>query len=202
MIWHAPIGSIHWPSNPGSWSTEDTDFILLVDGREPQIHEVWSLGLDGIVRKVHPAARVEVVSGTAGEFLNNYLAENGCIIQIIEQLSINDSVQFLGVTAQAWGRGFTFLYNLQAPSEATGWISGHYSNQYWGGSMFNSNSIKNVAWGASVDPRPAYLPWSTVNPRAARRHVCYKLLHQTWRVPLESVARFTKSYDRDRKSVV
>ena len=33
-------------------------FIQCVDGREPQIHEVWSLGLDGIIIEVHPKAQV------------------------------------------------------------------------------------------------------------------------------------------------
>ena len=37
--------------------------------------------------------------------------------------------------------------------------------------MFDANSIINVACGASVDPRPAYLPWNPVNPRAAQVHI-------------------------------
>ena len=68
--------------------------------------------MDEIIREVNPTSRVEVIAGTVGEFVTNYLAENGRIIQIIGQLSINDSVQFLDVPAQAWGDGFPFLCNL------------------------------------------------------------------------------------------
>ena len=49
-----------------------------------------------------------------------HLAENGSTIQIIGQLSINDSVQFLGVTNQTWGRGFPFLRKLKDPVETIG----------------------------------------------------------------------------------
>ena len=99
MIWHAPMGSICWPSNPGSRSTKDTAFIQYVDGKDPQINEVWCLGLDNINREVHPSAQVEVIAITVEEFGTNYLAGNERIIQIIGQLSVNDSAQFWGVPA-------------------------------------------------------------------------------------------------------
>ena len=57
--------------------------------------------MDGIIHDVHPTAQVEVPARTVEEFVNDYLAENGRRIQIIEQISINNSIQFLGVTAQA-----------------------------------------------------------------------------------------------------
>ena len=50
--------------NPGSGITEDTDFIQCVDGQDPQIHELWCLGLDYTSRKVHPTAQVEVITVT------------------------------------------------------------------------------------------------------------------------------------------
>ena len=68
--------------------TEATAFIKCINGRDPQINELWCLGLDGICRKVHTKARVEVPSGTVGEFG----------IKIIGQLSVNNSVQFLGLS--------------------------------------------------------------------------------------------------------
>ena len=98
---------------------------------------------------------------------------NGHRIHIIEQISINNRVQSLGVPAQAWGIWFLFLCNLQAHSEATGWVSGNYSNQYWWGSMFDSNIITNVAWVDYVDASPANLPCISVIPRAAARRVHY-----------------------------
>ena len=90
------MGDIRWPSNTGSRSTKDTAFIQCVDVREPQIHELWCLGLDNITRKVHPTAQVEVIIGTVGEFENKF-AENGRRILVIGKLSINDSVQFWGI---------------------------------------------------------------------------------------------------------
>ena len=91
------MGYIFWPSDSGSGGTLDTKFILCVDVWEPQIHELWCLGLDNISHILHPKAGVEVGSGTVGELTTNYLAENGLIISIIGKLSINGSVQFLGI---------------------------------------------------------------------------------------------------------
>ena len=75
----------------------------------------------------------------------DHLAENGRRIQIIRPFSINNTFQFFGVTAQAWGRGLSFIRNLQAPAESIGWVSGNYYNRDWGGRIFDSNSIINVA---------------------------------------------------------
>ena len=61
------------------------------------------MGLDKMSRKVHPTAQVEVTDGTVGEFVTNYLDKNGRRIQIIGQLSVNDSAQFLGVPDQVGG---------------------------------------------------------------------------------------------------
>ena len=148
------MGSIHRPLYPGSGSIEDTNFIQCVDGHEPQIHAFWCLGLDNITRRVHPTALVEVISGTDGDFLTNYLPKNGRRIQIIGHLSVNNNVQILGVPAQAWGRGLPFLCNLQAPNEVTVWVIGKYSNQEWGGSMFKTYKMTHVTLGASVDASP------------------------------------------------
>ena len=171
IIRRAPMGYVHRPSNPSRGSTKDAAFIRCVDGGEPKIHGVWSLGLDGISHKVNPKVWVEVPAVTVGDFVTEYLAENGRIIHIIGQISINDSVQFLGVSDQAWGLEFPFLCNLQAPVEATVRRSENYFNQYWGGSMFDTNIIINVAWGGSTYASPANSPWSLVNPRASARRI-------------------------------
>ena len=59
------------------------------------------MGLDGISQKVHTTARVEVTTGTVGDFVVDYLAENGRRIQIIGKRFVNDSVQVLGLSDQA-----------------------------------------------------------------------------------------------------
>ena len=96
MIRRAPMGTICRPLDPGRGSTEANVFIQCINGREPQIHKWWCLGFDRICRKVHPTECVEVPSGTVREFVNYYLVENGSQTLIILQLSINNSVQFLG----------------------------------------------------------------------------------------------------------
>ena len=66
MIRSSTMGSIHRPSNPGNRSTEDTDFMQCVDGWEPQIHELWCLGLDNVTFKARHTVQVQVTSGTVG----------------------------------------------------------------------------------------------------------------------------------------
>ena len=98
--------------------------------------------------------------------MTNYLAENGRRIKIIEQLSVNNSVHFLGVPDQCGGSGLPFICNLQAPVEATGLVSVNNSNHNWRGSIFDAYSMTNFTWGSSGKPRPDYLPRSPVNPHA------------------------------------
>ena len=163
----APIGTIYRPSDSGSRSTEATDFIQCINGREPKIHELWCLNLDGICREFHPTEHIEDTSGTVREFVTNYLAENGRQIPIIGQLSVNYRVQLLGLSDQAWVSGLPFIANILAHVESTGWECSKNSNQNWRGRFNNTSNITNVAWCAC----PAYLPRSPVNPHAARRRV-------------------------------
>ena len=113
---------------------------------------MWCLSLDGISRKVHPKAPAEVTARTAGYFVTYYLAKNGRRIEIIGQLSVNDSVQFLGLSGQSWGSELTFIWNLLDHVETTGRVSGNYSDQGWVGKSKNSNIITNVAWVLLLTP--------------------------------------------------
>ena len=105
MILRQPIGSIFRTSNPGIRSTRDTEFIRCVDGWHPQIHRLLCLGFDNITKEVHPTAQVEFIYGIVGEFMTNYLAENGRRIVIIRQPSINGSIQLLGIPDFVLGSG-------------------------------------------------------------------------------------------------
>ena len=145
MIRRSPMGSILRPLVYVNRITAATAFIQCVDVQEPHIDEFWCLGLYRISRKLHSTAQLEVIHGTVGEFVTNHLAENGRIIQITRQLSVNNSVQFWGVPDQGWGSSFLFIYNLLDRVEAIGWGSGNYSNQYWGGSFDDAYSTTNVA---------------------------------------------------------
>ena len=92
MIGHSPMGTIRKPLDSGSGGSKATAFIQWINGREPQIHELWCLGLDGIICEVRPTARLEVISRTVGDFVTNFLAENVRRIKIIGQPSVIDSV--------------------------------------------------------------------------------------------------------------
>ena len=62
-----PFVSIRRHSTYGGGDAEGPEFIQYVDGREPQIHEVWAFGSNGITREVHPTVQVDVVDGVMGE---------------------------------------------------------------------------------------------------------------------------------------
>ena len=108
--------------------------------------------------------------------MTNYFAENGRRIQIIGQFFLNDISQFWGLPEKCMGSGLRFICNLQAHVEATGWVSGKYSNQDSGGRIFGANSITNVALGDSVNARPAYLLQRLVNPCPFQRRFCNNFL--------------------------
>ena len=91
------MGPMYWPSDSGRWGTKGVELIQCVDGRVPQILKVWSIGSNGMLREVRPTEQVDVSAGTVGQFLTNYLAENGRIIRILSQISIDESVKFLGI---------------------------------------------------------------------------------------------------------
>ena len=73
MTRQEPVVSISWPSDSGSGDAEVPEFTRCVDGQDPQIHEVWDLGKDGVTREIHPTAQVYVSAGVSGEFVTNYL---------------------------------------------------------------------------------------------------------------------------------
>ena len=71
MILRNPIGGIWRPSDYGSRAEDPGAFIQYVDGREPVIHELWCHGVGRICHEVHPTARIEIPSGTIGDFSLN-----------------------------------------------------------------------------------------------------------------------------------
>ena len=76
MTQRAPFGSICRLSEFGSVGTEGPDFIRCVDVREPQIHEVWDFGSNGITCEFHPKERENISAGDVGAA--NLLAPHSC----------------------------------------------------------------------------------------------------------------------------
>ena len=97
MASQEPVGSISRPSNSGSGDEDGPEFIRCVDGRDPQIHEVRTFGEDGVMREVHPTARLDVGDGLVREFATDYLTEIWRRVPMFGINSINGSVQWLGV---------------------------------------------------------------------------------------------------------
>ena len=93
------MGSICRPYDSGSGGTKGVEFIRCVDGQDPQIHEIWCLGSYGVTREVHLTAQIDVGAETVGQVLTQYLSENGRIIPVIGQISINGNFELLGIPA-------------------------------------------------------------------------------------------------------
>ena len=119
---------------------------------------MWFLGLDEVYREVHHTARVEILAITVREFVTDYLAENGRWIVIIRELSVNDSVQFLGFSDQARGSGFAYIANLLDQNEAIGWVSSSNSNHIWRGRFNDANRIINAVSGDPINASPTNFP--------------------------------------------
>ena len=66
MARQEPVGFIRRPSDYGIGDEDGPDFIRCVDGRQPQIHEVWGGGKDGVTCEVHPTEQLDVGAGFFG----------------------------------------------------------------------------------------------------------------------------------------
>ena len=117
------MGTISRPSDSSSGGIETTAFIQCINGLEPQIRKFWCQDLDRICREFNTNARVDIPDGTIREFVTEYLAENGHQIRITRELSVNKTVQFLGLSDQVWGNGLPYISNPWGQVEATWWGS-------------------------------------------------------------------------------
>ena len=118
------MGPLCWLSDSGSGGTEGFEFIQSVDRRDPQMHEIWSIGSDGVTCEVHPTVQLDVGSATVGHFLADYLSENGHRIPFLARISINGIVKLLGIPDLHRTSGHRFTDNLLAPHDTTGWGGG------------------------------------------------------------------------------
>ena len=129
MARQEPVGSICRPSYYGSGYEDGPEFIQFVEGRDPQIHEVWTFGEDGVTREFHKTAQVDVGAVFAREFATDYLTKSWHRVPMFGRISINGSVEWLGVTDFQRTYGPSSTSNLLAPRHS--WVDG--------GSTTNSN---------------------------------------------------------------
>ena len=132
------------------------------------MHEVWCFGSDGITREFHPTAQVNFGAVVVGQFSSDNLTENGRRIPFISQISINGSVEYLGIHNFHRTNGPMWVDNLLDTRSILGDCG--TPNYNWPLSQLRFFS---VLWRGAVHARPAYLPaWSLENVRAAARRVC------------------------------
>ena len=122
---------------------------------------------------VNPTLQREYVgAGVLGKFQSNNLAENGCKILIIGQISINGSVKVLDIPDLHKTSGPIFTENILSPHDTTGWGDGGIPNQNCPVSQTRNVS---VLWHGDVPACPANMTRSPENARAAAQHV-----HDNW----------------------
>ena len=73
----------------------------------------------------------------------------------------------MGIPDLVRGSVLSFITNLQAPTDPTGWGRGGTSNNNWGVIPGGTYIDTSVAWGTTVPAHPDYMSKSLVNPRAA-----------------------------------
>ena len=122
------MGDIWRPYNYSSGDTDTAVFIQFANGRDPMAHELWCHSLAGIYRKVHLTSQLEIANGTVGEFITNYLTSDRCRNGITGEVSINGSVQLLGLP-DVWGGSFPYVSNADIP-EYMWWVAGGWNGIY------------------------------------------------------------------------
>ena len=93
------------------------------------MHEIWCFGYSVITHEVHPTAQVYVGAGFVGKFLSNYPDENRRRIPILGQISINGSVELLGIPNLLRTIGPMYTENILAPHDTKGWGDSSTSNK-------------------------------------------------------------------------
>ena len=175
MARREPVGYIRQPSNSGSGDAEVPEFIQCLDVREPQVHEVWDFGDNGVARQVHPKARVDVGAGVVGELLSDYLTESGRRISILGRVFIHVSVKWLGVPDFHRTGGPFWTANLLAPRSSWGY-GGTTTNQNWVSQPGRTFSSDAIPWNRHVRVLLVYVRRISENTRAASVTITFEAI--------------------------
>ena len=106
-----------------------------------------------------------------GKFTTDYLVKNGYRIPIVGELSINGSVQLLGIPDFVRNSELSFFQNLQAPTVTSGWGDADTSNKKLG--VIPGGPYRNIAaaWVSTVTTHMDDMPRILENLRTAAGHV-------------------------------
>ena len=170
MARREPVGSISWPSDSGSGDAEGPECIRCVDRLKPHIHEVWDFGEDDVTREIHPTAQVDVSAGVVGYFATNYLTKSWRRIPIFGRISINGSVEYLGIPDFHRTDGPAWNETIMPPRSR--WVEGDTStNNKWGIQPGGDSGSVSVLWNCLVCVLPVYCRRVLESTRAAARCV-------------------------------
>ena len=98
------------------------------------------------------------------------MAEEGCIVAILVKISINGSVEWLGVPVHFHDTGLAWTDNILVPE--AGWGSGVRVGVWSWGIQPGVHFVGfDVLWSGAVPFLAAYLPRSPENARATERRV-------------------------------
>ena len=157
-----PVGVICQPFCSGNGGEDGIEFVRYVDGREPQIHELWSFAEDGITCKVHPFARVDFGDFSGDCFQTYYMNEEARRVTVFGQRSINASVEWLDTPIPFYDTArVPWINNILVPE--LHWEDGiNYRTWY----LHTQSGVRfggiSVPWRGAVPFCVAYLPRSLV----------------------------------------
>ena len=154
-----PIGAISQPSNSGSGADDGIKFIRCVGGQQPEIHEVWTFGDDGITPEVHHFACIDVGAFFWDCFAADYLDENGRRVPMFGRKFINGSFEWIGVPDFLREYGPPWTENILCPSPRWG-VGGTVENLAWDSQPVGRYGGLDIPWRGAVPACPAYLPRS------------------------------------------
>ena len=186
MARREPVGYIRQPYNSSSGDEYRPEFIQCVDGREPQIHEVWNFGEDGATREVHSKSQVDVRAGFVGKFATDYLTPSWRRIPMFGLNSINGIFQWLGVTDLPRTDGPPMTDDLLAPGPS--WGDGGTTTNTNGGSEPGGPYVRvAIPWSRLVRVIPAYICSIPENTRSATYRVRGDLLRYNCTTHMQSI---------------
>ena len=120
MVRQEPVGAIHRPSGSSSGDQDGPKFIHCVDGRQPEIHEVWTFGEDSFTCEFHTTARIEIGAFVGECVAANYLTKTWNRIPMFGSNYINGSVEWIGVPNFLSNYGPPWTLNILDPYDNCG----------------------------------------------------------------------------------
>ena len=164
----APMGII-WRHSDGtdSGAPDPRIFIQCVNGWYPISNELWSHGLDDLCRDVNTTVRVDILPGTDGLFITEYLNNDGRRIRIIGKYFVNGSVQFTGFP-EDWGSNLPYI--------SITYILDTNIGRGWKGT-YSTSSTATIIWGITINTSTDNSPRSTLHSCVVYSRYCDDFLH-------------------------